>query len=103
RGFWVFTRYDDIVAVSKDYETYSSETGGTSLEAFAREEGEARKSMRDTPPPAHTRLRALVNQGFTPRVVNTYEERIRGIARGILEQALQKPARDLVAEGAHAT
>src|SRR5262249_56316803 len=32
RGFWVFTRYDDIVAVSKDYETYSSETAGTHLE-----------------------------------------------------------------------
>ena len=34
------------------------------------EELEARKSMIDTDPPAHTRLRALVNKGFTPRVVN---------------------------------
>jgi cytochrome P450/nitrite reductase/ring-hydroxylating ferredoxin subunit len=96
RGFWVFTRYDDIVAVSKDYATYSSETGGTSLEDLTAEEVEARKSMLDTDPPAHTRLRALVNQGFTPRVVDTYEERIRGIARGILGQALNAPELDWV-------
>ncbi len=87
RGFWVFTRYDDIVQMSRDWETYSSETGGTSLEDLTPEEVEARKSMIDTDPPAHTRLRAIVNKGFTPRVVNTYEERIRGLARGILAQA----------------
>src|SRR3954451_9886974 len=74
RGYWVFTRYDDIVQVSKDWESYSSELGGTSLEDLTPEEVEARKSMLDTDPPAHTRLRALVNKGFTPRVVNTYEE-----------------------------
>jgi cytochrome P450/nitrite reductase/ring-hydroxylating ferredoxin subunit len=96
RGFWVFTRYDDIVAVSKDYATYSSETGGTSLEDLTPEEVEARKSMLDTDPPAHTRLRALVNQGFTPRVVNTYEERIRGIARGILARAFERRELDFV-------
>ena len=96
RGFWVFTRYDDIVQVSKDWETYSSETGGTSLEDLTPEEVEARKSMLDTDPPAHTRLRALVNKGFTPRVVNTYEERIRGLARGILEQAFAQDSFDWV-------
>jgi len=96
RGFWVFTRYDDIVQMSKDWETYSSETGGTSLEDLAPEEVEARKSMLDTDPPAHTRLRALVNKGFTPRVVNTYEERIRGLARGILAQAFERDAFDWV-------
>ena len=90
RGYWVFTRYDDIVQVSKDWEAYSSELGGTSLEDLTPEEVEARKSMLDTDPPAHTRLRALVNKGFTPRVVNTYEERIRGLAQGILAQAFER-------------
>ncbi len=96
RGYWVFSRYDDIVEVSKDWETYSSELGGTSLEDLTPEEVEARKSMLDTDPPAHTRLRALVNKGFTPRVVNTYEERIRGLARGILEQAFERESFDWV-------
>jgi nitrite reductase/ring-hydroxylating ferredoxin subunit len=96
RGFWVFTRYDDIVEMSKNWETYSSELGGTSLQDLTQEEVEARKSMIDTDPPAHTRLRALVNKGFTPRVVNTYEERIRGLARGILAQACERDAFDWV-------
>jgi cytochrome P450/nitrite reductase/ring-hydroxylating ferredoxin subunit len=96
RGFWVFTRYDDIVQMSKEWETYSSETGGTSLQDLTPEEVEARKSMIDTDPPAHTRLRALVNKGFTPRVVNTYEERIRALARGILAQAFEREEFDWV-------
>jgi len=96
RGFWVFTRYDDVVEVSKKWETYSSELGGTSLQDLTPEELDARKSMLDTDPPAHTRLRAIVNKGFTPRVVNTYEERIRGLAGGILAQAFEKPEFDWV-------
>ena len=96
RGFWVFTRYDDVVQMSKNWETYSSELGGTSLEDLTPEEVEARKSMLDTDPPAHTRLRALVNKGFTPRVVNTYEERIRALARGILAQAFEQDSFDWV-------
>ncbi len=95
-GFWAFTRYDDIVTVSKDFESYSSEVGGTSLEDLTPEEVEARKSMLDMDPPPHTRLRALVNKGFTPRVVNTYEESIRGIARRILAQAFEEPEFDFV-------
>ncbi len=95
-GFWVFTRYDDIVRVSKEWETFSSELGGTSLEDLTPDEADARKSMLDTDPPEHTRLRALVNKGFTPRVINVYEDRIRTIARGILEQAFQEEEFDWV-------
>jgi cytochrome P450/nitrite reductase/ring-hydroxylating ferredoxin subunit len=95
-GFWALTRYDDIVAVSKDWETYSSELGGTSLQDLTREEIELRKAMIDTDPPAHTRLRAIVNKGFTPRVVNAYEERIRALARGILAAATERPEFDWV-------
>ncbi len=95
-GFWSFTRYDDIVAMSKDWETYSSELGGTSLQDLTPEEIETRKSMIDTDPPAHTRLRAIVNKGFTPRVVSAYEERIRRLARGILAQACERERFDWV-------
>jgi len=98
RGFWSFTRYEDIVAVSKDYQAYSSETGGTSLQDLTPDEIELRKSMIDTDPPRHTRLRAIVNQGFTPRVVNAYEQRIRGLAREILGRAMAQDEFDWVAD-----
>ena len=96
KGFWAFTRYDDVLQVSKDWQTFSSELGGTSLQDLTPEELAARKSMIDTDPPPHTRMRALVNKGFTPRVVNTYEERIRGLARGILEAAFERATFDWV-------
>ena len=96
RGFWALTRYDDVVQVSKDWQTFSSELGGTSLQDLTEEELEARKSMIDTDPPPHTRMRALVNKGFTPRVVNAYEERIRGLARGILTRAFEQDEFDWV-------
>jgi len=98
RGFWSLTRYTDIVAASKDYETFSSESGGTSLQDLTDEELELRKSMIDTDPPRHTRLRAIVNQGFTPKVVNAYEARIRGLARTIIERAVALETFDWVAE-----
>jgi cytochrome P450 len=98
KGFWSFTLYDDIVAVSRDVETYSSEVGGTSLQDLDPEEVELRKSMIDTDPPRHTRLRAIVNQGFTPKVVRAYEERIRGLAREILSRAVAKEEFDFVAD-----
>jgi cytochrome P450/nitrite reductase/ring-hydroxylating ferredoxin subunit len=95
-GFWVLTRYEDVVRVAKEWETFSSELGGTSLQDLTPEELAARRSMIDTDPPPHTRMRALVNKGFTPRVVNAYEERIRGLARGILEGALAREEFDWV-------
>lgn len=95
-GYWSLTRYDDIVSVSKDFATFSSETGGTSLEDLTPSQVEARKSMLDTDPPVHTRMRAIVNKGFTPRVVNAYEERIRGLAREILARAFERERFDWV-------
>jgi len=95
-GFWALTRYEDVVRVAKEWETFSSELGGTSLQDLTSEELAARRSMIDTDPPPHTRMRALVNKGFTPRVVNAYEERIRGLAREIIDRAVAEGEFDWV-------
>jgi cytochrome P450/nitrite reductase/ring-hydroxylating ferredoxin subunit len=95
-GFWVLTRYEDVVRVAKEWETFSSELGGTSLQDLTPEELAARRSMIDTDPPPHTRMRALVNKGFTPRVVNAYEKRIRALARDILRTAVARGEFDWV-------
>ena len=36
-------------------------------------------------PPEHTRLRALVNQAFTPRAVNALEPHIRTVMAELLD------------------
>jgi cytochrome P450 len=96
RGFWSLTRYADILAASKDYATFSSELGGTSLMDLTPEQVQSRMSMLDSDPPKHKRLRAIVNKAFTLRVVNTYEERIRGLFREVLDRAFAQREFDFV-------
>lgn len=98
RGFWSLTRYDDVVAATKDYATFSSARGGTSLMDLTPEQVEARMSMLDADPPYHTRLRSIVNKAFTPRAISAYESRIRELVREILGQAFERDELDYVAE-----
>ena len=41
-GGWIVTRYDDVVSATKDYETFSSARGGTSLMDLTAEQVRAR-------------------------------------------------------------
>src|ERR1700719_4398038 len=80
-GFWVVSRYDDVVAVFKDAETYSSELGGTQI--F---DGKGMGyQLNQTDDPKHRRLRALVNKGFTPRMIGLLENELRKRDRSILD------------------
>jgi cytochrome P450 len=87
-GFWVVTKYEDLVAVHRDFRTFSSEVGHVSLEELQPDELAARQSMLETDPPKHSRLRRIVSQFFTPRAVGAYEEFVRDLAREILDEAL---------------
>jgi cytochrome P450 len=97
-GFWCITRYEDVVAVMKDWRTFSSETGATALEDLDPDQIEARKSMLDTDPPKHSSLRAIVNKGFTPRAVAAYEDLLRELTRHVLDEALPMGEFDFVEE-----
>jgi cytochrome P450 len=52
--------------------------------------------MIETDPPNHSRLRKLVNKGFTPRMVGRLEPRIRAIANELLANARIQPEIDFV-------
>jgi cytochrome P450 len=81
-GFWVVSRYDDVVTVFKDAETYSSELGGTQIY-----DGKGMGyQLNQTDDPKHRRLRGLVNKGFTPRMIGRLEDDLRQRARRILDQ-----------------
>jgi cytochrome P450 len=64
QGFWSLTRWDDIVAVHKDWRRFSSELGGTEIEELDADAIVARRTMLETDPPRHTALRQLVNPAF---------------------------------------
>jgi cytochrome P450 len=54
--------------------------------------------MIDTDPPEHTRVRGIVNRGFTPRAVNAYEDLLRQLTRHILDEALPRGEFDFIEE-----
>ena len=66
-GFWAITRLDNLVEVHRDHRTFSSQVGGTELEELEKdpEAREARRTMLETDPPEHTRIRKLVSRNFT--------------------------------------
>ncbi|MBM4265015.1 MAG: cytochrome P450 [Deltaproteobacteria bacterium] len=96
-GFWAVTRYHDVVRVSRDSETFSSERGGTM--AWDADEAQLiglRQMMLNMDPPRHSKLRAIVNKGFTPRRVAELRGRIGALSRAIVDEALAKEAFDFV-------
>ena len=96
-GFWAVTRYDDLLEVSHQPELYSS-AKGIRLEDMAPEELEARKTMMEMDRPEHTAYRRLVQPPFLPRVVNTYEHDLRGLARQVIEAVQGQSEFDFVTE-----
>jgi cytochrome P450 PksS len=52
--------------------------------------------MLDVDPPDHTRLRALVQKAFTPRVVEQVRERIVRLTEDLLDRAMERGRMDLV-------
>jgi methyl-branched lipid omega-hydroxylase len=98
RGFWSLTRYDDIVAATRDWETFSSAAG---IQVMTEAEDVERlriRSMISTDPPKHTRLRSLVNRGFTPRAVARAEDAVRRRARQIVDTIAPKGEVEFVGE-----
>jgi cytochrome P450 len=94
-GFWSVTRHRDIVAVGRDWQTFTS-SRGVSLEELDDDQLEHRTSLIDTDPPRHTALRKIVAPSFGPKVVNGYETFLRGIVGRALDTALAMGTFDFV-------
>lgn len=86
RGFWAVTRYDDIVEVSKDTETYSSRGGVISLDDFDEAQNDKRRTLLEMDPPQHGKMRMLTLPGFTRRGVGGLEEDVRARVAALLDQ-----------------
>jgi cholest-4-en-3-one 26-monooxygenase len=98
-GFWAVTKYDDCVAVNRDWERFSSHRRGTMPFELTDEDIEQQGLMMlNMDPPLHTRYRRLVNKGFTPRMVRDLEQTIHQRTDDILDQVCQKGECDFVTE-----
>jgi cholest-4-en-3-one 26-monooxygenase len=94
--FWALTRHADVQAANRDWEAFSSQRGSVHLFDRPPEELETFRTIIDTDPPEHTRLRRIVNRGFTPRAVARVEEHYRQVARQFVSAVLDTGTVDFV-------
>ncbi|MGE5596222.1 MAG: cytochrome P450 [Hyphomicrobiales bacterium] len=103
KGFWSVVKYEDVVAVSRRPDIFSSERGITMFESrdeyasTPAAEGNG-KMLITMDPPRHVKMRRLVNKGFTPRAVAAMEPHIRKITQSVLDDVAKKGECDFVTE-----
>ena len=85
---WMFSRYHDVEAILRDHSRFSSDARHRRGVALVQNAAPYPRgpSMLFLDPPDHTRLRALVQQAFTPRALTALAPRIRLIAEHLLDQ-----------------
>jgi len=97
-SFWVVSSHADVRAVSTDPATYRSFEGPSIPDWDPNTRGLMLLTMD---PPDHTRLRRLINTGFTPRMTALLEGQARTWAVHIIEKALEKGECNFVDEVAY--
>jgi cholest-4-en-3-one 26-monooxygenase len=97
-GFWALTRHSDVLSASRDIERFSSQRGGVFLSVQTDEQRDLFRSIIETDRPEHTRLRRLVNRGFTPRALAQFEASYRQAVRDILTDVVARGTFDWVTE-----
>ena len=90
-GYWAVTRHADVRYVSTHPELFSS-TLNTAIirfgEHMTRESIDVQRLiLLNMDPPEHTRVRQIVQRGFTPRAIRALEDRLRDRAHSIVAGA----------------
>jgi cytochrome P450 len=92
---WHIFRYDDVARVLSDHATFSSDQNRF-VPAEYRDSSPISSSIVRMDPPRHRKLRQLVSQAFTPRMVAQMEFRIKEITSGLLDQVVAKGEMDVI-------
>lgn len=99
-GFWSFTRFADIAAISRDSDTFSNARGGV----FATRNGGAvplealREILLAMDAPRHTKQRKVIHGVFTPRLVARREAHVRNTVTELLDDVIEKGSCDFVGD-----
>lgn len=83
KGFWAVSRWDDVMAVSSDPETFCSGRGILVMEIGASYGSPP--TMMHTDPPEHTVYRKLVQPGFAPGRMRALEGDVRQRAKLLID------------------
>ncbi|GAB2600065.1 cytochrome P450 [Streptomyces capparidis] len=101
-GYWVVTRHADVKEVSTHPEVFSSHANTAIIrfrEGIARDQIDVQRLIiLNMDPPEHTRLRQIVQRGFTPRAIRALQDALRERATRIVAAAKERGAGNFVAD-----
>lgn len=93
RGFWAVSRYDDVVAVSRDWQRFTT-TRGVDIDNYGDVLGGGFFLAKD--PPEHGELRDVVKAAFGLRTIRELtEEPLRAVVEQLVAEIAQADSADL--------
>jgi cytochrome P450 len=96
-GYWAIVRYEDVLHVSRHPDLFISGKG-SNIPDLPEEVNDLFGSIINMDAPRHTKLRGIVNRGFTPRQVARVEQYVRDCARQIVDDVSPMGDCDFVTE-----
>ncbi len=102
---WMITRYDDVLAALKDERLVKDRHNAPAVGKESKKQAAVwmpgflkplERNMLDLDAPDHTRLKGLVHQGFTPRLIAQMQNRIHSLAHQLIDQAQAKGKMELI-------
>lgn len=107
-GMYLVTRYDLVLQIIRDVETYSSRFGGASMPLAPDDRAKLDEVMSEGYPrlptmltadmPDHTRYRRLISKAFTPKVIAELEPKIREITTRLIDAFIENGSLEFVEE-----
>ena len=97
-GFWVLTRYADIVAVLRDDTRFTSEKGNVLATMLQGGDTGAGRMLAVTDGAHHTELRKLLLKAFAPRTLDGVRLRVRQAVRRLLTECIERGKCDFASD-----
>ncbi|MGC4892239.1 cytochrome P450 [Micromonospora sp. DT31] len=97
-GFWVLSRYEDVVRVYKDNQHFTSERGSVLDVLLAGGDPAGGRMLAVTDGRRHRAIRKVMSRFFTPRALSAVADSIRERTRQIVAEAAARNTVDFATE-----
>ncbi|QFR00443.1 cytochrome P450 [Streptomyces phaeolivaceus] len=88
RGFWVLSRHEDVMAVHRDNENFTSERGNVLVTLLEGGDAGAGRMLAVTDGPRHEQLRKILLRSLGPRVLRPVAAAVRANTRSLVRKAV---------------
>lgn len=98
-GYWAITKHKDIDVISKDPKTFSSAERTCMVRDIEPEQLPLQRMILiNMDPPDHIQHRRIIRKAFVPKVVDSYHQRFKEVAKEIVDRVAAKGECEFVEE-----